>query len=263
MTATQDEPWKTRAREVAEARLGKRAWNILSATGQVVREFIDNEGLTRAAAVSYYTALSFAPLILLLLTVISWFSIGGQQRLVDEISSLVGTQAAELAELVIQNADKEAQTSRGASWFGLGALLFSAAAVFGQLQRSLNHVWSVEATPSSGVLSWILSRMVSMGMVVAVAFLLTVSLAISAALSFLRQYSMEILGDVWAWEALSNLVSFAILTTLFAGMFRVLPDVRLRWRDVWLGGAATSVLFVIGKWGVAMLAPRHTSLRMT
>lgn len=225
-----------------------RSLRVIKFGWRVVRDFRDDEGLTRSAALSYYTALSFAPLVLLLLTVLGWYDTRAQALLVQEISALVGPQAGELADLVIDSAQESGSTDVG--WFGLVALLFSAAAVFGQLQDALNRVWSVEAKPSLGLLSWLVTRIVSMGMVVGVVFLLTVSLAVSTALSFLQKASVDLIGEAWVWEILANLVSLALLATLFAAMFRVLPDVRLRWRDVWLGAGATAALFVVGKWAV-------------
>jgi membrane protein len=210
---------------------------------------LDHHPFQSAAAISYYTLLALAPLLLVVLAmaglVFGREAVEGQ--LVDEIRGLTGEQGARVVEIVIQNASSTPQ--RGPSLVaGIVVLLIGASGVFLQLQTALNTIWQVEAAPRANSLwRFVRHRLVSMAMVFVVGFLLLVSLVISAALSAINAHYATRLPWPLAWEALNACASLLVITVLNAMIFKFLPDVRLRWRDVWLGALVTAVLFTAGK----------------
>jgi membrane protein len=221
------------------------AWSILR---RGVQEFVDDDATTLAGALAFYTALALAPLVLIVIKVAGILDPQAQQHVIDQIGGFVGAEAGKSVAAVIQAAERNQRTGTVAAVLGLATLAFSATGVFGQLQSSLNRIWDVRAKPAHGVWiwTWLRKRVLSFGMLLSIAFLLLVSLVISAGLSAV--FSRE----TWAWGAVNAVVSLALFTALFALMFRYLPDVRIEWRDVWTGAAVTAVLFSIGRFAIAL-----------
>lgn len=208
--------------------------------------------MAHAAAVAFYTVLSFAPLVLLLATVGGLLGNGAQYELMSFFERQAGPGAGEVAEEVLQTA-KEDRAS-GSTWQWListGMLLFTASAVFAQLQLSMNRIWNVEAAPGRGVWRWIRKRLISMGMIVSVLFILLVGLVVSSVLDQLAPEDAGVVSRI-----VSFLVSLIIYTALFALVYRIMPDVKLAWRDVALGAVVTAILFAIGKFGISMYLDR-------
>jgi membrane protein len=207
-----------------------------------------------AAAIAYYTLLALAPLLLIVLAmagaVFGRDAVAG--RLVEEIQHLVGVQGARVVEIVVENASETDE--RGFSLVaGVVVLLIGASGVFLQLQTALNTIWEVEAAPRSYALGkFVRHRLVSMAMVFVVGFLLLVSLVISAALSAINAHYSTLLPWPAAWQTLNDCASLFVITLLNALIFKFLPDVRLRWRDVWLGAFVTAVLFTLGKSAIGL-----------
>lgn len=215
-----------------------RGWFIAK---QTLGDFSEDECMSLAGALSFYTALSLAPLLVILLRIASMLGESTQQKLVEQIQGVVGPQAGETIKSIIQSASQQPGWGSVMGIVSLLVLLFSASGVFAQLQSSLNHIWDVEPKPSGGVWGWLRKRLVSAGMVIALAFVLIVSLVASAAISMLLP------GGGWMWDLVNLAVSLAVFTLLFAIIFKYLPDVKVQWRDVWVGAAVTAVLFAIGK----------------
>jgi membrane protein len=202
-----------------------------------------------AASLSYYTAISIAPLLIVIIAIAGLFA-GTQQaqtQLVGQIQGLVGAEGAKVVQTVIDNADRPSVASV-AGLISLVMLLWGASNVFAELQASLNRIWGVETQHGQGVLVTLKDRFFSFAMVVVMGFLLLVSLVVSAVLSALGNYLSGLLpgGDL-LWQVLNFLISFAVITLLFGLMFKVLPDAKSAWRDIWLGAAVTALFFVIGK----------------
>jgi membrane protein len=201
------------------------------------------------AALSYYTVLSLAPLLIVVLTVVG-IALGKQAargEIVGQLQSMLGQQGARAIETVITNADKPA-TGTVASILGLITLFIGASGVFAELRDSLNRIWDVPAKESSGVVSMIRQRFLSFGMVLAIGFLLLVSLVISAALTAEGKFMGGVMPiPPFVLETVNLVVSIGFITVLFALIFRFLPDERVPWKDVWLGAFMTSLLFTIGK----------------
>lgn len=213
------------------------------------REFSEDDALTLSAALAFYTALSLAPLLLVLLWVASLLGEGTQQQLVAQLQQVVGPQASAVIGTVVENARSRPSAASVAGLVSLIAVLFSAAGVFAQLQHALNVVWNVQpSTQEGGTWGWIKKRLLSMGMVLLFGILLIASIVASTVLTTLTSSLQGIVpGASILWYMLDAALSLALFTVLFAAIFKVLPDAKTAWRDVWWGAFATALLFAIGK----------------
>ncbi len=213
-------------------------------------EWRDDKANRLAAALAYYTMLSLAPLLVIVVSV-AGFVFGDQAakgEISDQMSSLVGPSAADMIQTAIAQAGN---TGAGiiATIIGVVALLFGASGVFAQLQDALNTVWEVQPKPGSGLKATAKKRVTAMTMVLGIGFLLLVSLVISAAVSALNTYMSDLLpGADFLWTIVNFAISFGIITLLFAMIYKILPDVQISWKDVWIGAAMTALLFTIGKY---------------
>ena len=216
------------------------------------KDWLDDKAPRLAAALSYYTAFSLPPLLVLLVG-IGGFVLGTdlvQERLMNQIGQLVGDDSALLLDQAVS--DAESSGSGAAVVIGIGALLLGATGVFGQLQDALNTIWEARRQKAGGIWHLIRSRLLSLAAVFGTAFLLLVSLAVSAAIGGI----IEMAGQVDTLEpflvGIDLITSTAMITVLFALMFKFLPDVEIAWRDVWFGAFVTALLFVIGKFGIGL-----------
>jgi membrane protein len=174
-----------------------------------------------------------------------------QNALEGQIGNLMGPAGREQVATILAQAHLPGSKGIIATALGIGALLLGATGAFGQLQAALNRAWEVKPDPAQGGLrSFLLKRVFSFGMVLGVAFLLLVSLVVSAALSALGNALGGALPgglDEWVGQLLNLAVSYAVITLLFATIFKVLPDAKAPWRDIWPGAAVTALLFTVGK----------------
>lgn len=214
-----------------------------------------------SAAVSFYTLFSLAPITIIAVTVAGIFlgKDAANHQLELQITQLVGPASAEM----IQSAAKASQ-SQGNSGIstavGIALLIVGATTVFGQLQNSLNSIWGVRAKPSQrGWVVLLLQRLVSFAMVLTVGFLLLVSLVLSTVLtSALEHFPGSLLGSETFLKAVDMGVGLVVISILFALLFKILPDVIVRWRDVWLGAVVTAALFTIGRYLIALYLGHST-----
>ncbi|MCB0168373.1 MAG: YihY/virulence factor BrkB family protein [Anaerolineae bacterium] len=216
---------------------------------QTFSEWQEDKASRLAAALAYYTVFSLAPLVIIIVSLISFFfdQQTAGQYLVDQTQSLVGRQNGELIQSIIQN-NSQPSTSLVATLIGLGTLLFGATGVFAQLQDSLNTVWGVAPRPDKGLMLTIKTRFTSLTVVLGIGFLLLVSLVVSIVLSALNNHLLGWVPDYLAMGQILNfLISFGVITLLFAMIFKLLPDVEIEWGDVWMGATVTALLFVLGK----------------
>lgn len=233
----------------------KTLWAILKETGV---DWSKDNATRLAAALAYYTVLSIAPLLVLAIAVagLVFGEEAAKGQIASELAAVVGPQAGEGIQTVIKHAESPEAGTLG-SILGLVALLFGASGVFGELQSSLNTIWEVEPKPGRGVWGMLRQRFFSFSMVLGVAFLLLVSLVLSAALSGLGKFLEGTLpGGEVVWQVLNFAVSIGVITTLFALLFKVVPDAKVQWRDVWMGAAVTAVLFTIGKLALGLYLGR-------
>lgn len=216
---------------------------------EVVKNWSSDDAPRMAAALAYYTTFSVGPLLLISIAVagLVFDPDSARREILKELSGLVGSQGAEAVATVVENASRNPSRSVLMSIVGAVVLLFGASGVFGELQTSLNRIWKVERKKGRGVLGWLKDRFLNFTMVVGIAFVLLVSLVVSAALQALGGVVEGWFGDELLMKALYAVASFGVLTALFALIFKVVPDARTKWSDLWLGAGITAALFTVGK----------------
>jgi len=226
------------------------------------REFSADGCASLAAALSYYTIFSLPPFLVLLLLVLGAVLDPEDVRgaLEGQIQGLVGPSGGEIARTLLQQAELPGRGGLVATLLGAGALLLGATGAFGQLQVAMNRVWEVQPDPEQGGLwNFLGKRAFSMLLILGVAFFLLVSLAVSAAMSMVGERAAGALPSGLSEPVLHAIhlaISFGVITLLFGAMLRYLPDVELRWRDVWVGAVVTALLFVIGKFAIGLYLGR-------
>jgi membrane protein len=206
------------------------------------------------AALAYYTVFSLVPFLVVVIAVIGlvFGEVAAQSAILSQIAELVGEQTAAAIKDMIQRADQPS-TGLFATAVAVATLLIGASGVFGQLQDALNTVWGVEPKEGRGVWGFIKDRFLSFVAVLGTGFLLLVSLILSSALSALGKWFNGLLPlPEIVLQVMNFAVSFVIITGLFALIFKVLPDAKVAWRDVWIGAALTSALFTIGKFALGV-----------
>lgn len=225
----------------------RRAKGVLSVVKQAASEFSDDDAMSHGAALAFYTALSLAPLLLLLVWIGGMLGPETEQQLIEQLVGLIGPQGAETIKMILDGAE-EPSLGNLAGIAGFGTLLLSATGVFGQLQHALNVIWDVEPKPKQGVWGLIRKRLLSLGMVLTIGFLLMVSMAASAALSAVINLMQGVLpGTELVWRLADIALSVLLFAVGFGTIYKLLPDVKIAWRDVWFGGFVTAALFTAGK----------------
>lgn len=220
-----------------------RRANIGTLPLALLRRFIDAEVVTHAAALAFYAVLSLAPLMLLMLWLTA-SSTAAQTAVIGQIGLLVGPEAQAVARTILQHAQAMPDTGSLAGWWSIGLLVVGASAVFAQLQDALNRIFRTDATALAGIWNWLRKRLLSMGLLLAVGFLLVVSLTVSTLLELT-------IGRFLEGEAqLAVIAGLVVYTLAFAFMYRYLPDRRVRWPLALGGGALTAALFLAGRAGI-------------
>lgn len=215
---------------------------------QVITIWSDANASAMGAAVAFYTIFAIAPLFILVLALagVMFGHTAAQNELFGQIEGLVGKNGSQAIESILNAADRP-KASLLATVIGFIALFVGASSVFIQLQQSLNAIWNVRPR-SSGVRNFIRHRLLSFAALLAIGFLLLVSLIISAALDAAEKWMSGITpGSAILWNIIDLAVSLGIITLLFAMMFKILPDVIITWRNVWIGSFITALLFTVGK----------------
>lgn len=208
------------------------------------------------AALAYYTVFSLAPLILVLLAVLGLIfrndPAGAWEKVTRQLSYFLDRSALDVIQGIAQKASQPGK-SVVATTIGIALALFGASGVFGQLQDALNTIWGVKAKPGAGIWGFLRARFLSFGMVAGVCFLLLVSMTVESLLKGFSHYVQAHLPGGFAVAISVYLIfDFAVVTFLFAMIFRYLPDAKIRWRDVWVGAAITALLFALGKWALGL-----------
>lgn len=226
-------------------------WKLLTDT---FTEWNEDKPFQLAAALSYYTLFSLAPLLIIAMAVagLVFGREATQHQIASTIQGMVGPQGAQAIQALIQSASTPSSGIL-ATLIGVVTLLLGAGGVVGQLQDSLNTIWGVAPKPELGLMGLLRVRILSFGMVLGIGFLLLVSLVISAALTaFLQFVGGASIGESFLWHGIEFLVSFGLITLLFALIYKVLPDVHMAWKDVGIGAAMTALLFTLGKFLIGL-----------
>lgn len=232
-----------------EGELRMPALAILRMFGTALRAWWDDDAVRLGASLAYYTLFAIAP-ILLVATAIAGIVFGAEAvrgEIVGQLDGLIGREGARAVQSLLEGASQR-RTGMLATVFGSIAFVVAATGAFLELQSALNTIWRVKVNPGTNFKAFVLDRVRSFGLVVAIGFLLMVSLAVTAALAALNGWLARYAPTVpLLWSGVSMVVSLVVTTGLFSLLFRFLPDVHLRWRDVMTGALATAVLFTIGQ----------------
>lgn len=235
---------------------GKFQWkDIISLLKESYQEWNSDNPFVMSAAMSYYTIFSLPGLLMIVVTVAGYFF--GEKAVEGEIetqiSSMIGKEAAASVETMIANAGAN-ENSFWAGLIGIATLVFGATGVFYQLQQALNTIWEVETKKEAGIKKLIFDRVSSFGIILIIGFLLLISLVLTAALSALSDFITKHISDylIYVFYVAEFLLSYGIITLLFAMIYKVLPDVEIKWKTVWTGAMVTAALFVIGKFALGL-----------
>ncbi len=230
----------------------KDMWEL---TKETYKNWNEDEPFRLSAIVAYYAIFSLPALMIIIISVAG--IIFGEKAVQGEVSAqiggMIGKDAASSVETMIANSHAEGNTII-ATIIGIATLLFGATGVFYHLQISLNHIWNVKPAPDQGIKKLLMDRATSLGVVIAIGFLLLISLLLTSALSAFSVWISGNLPDfmVYLFFIIEFVISFGVITVLFAMIFKILPDVQIKWRTVWVGAGITALLFVIGKFALGI-----------
>jgi membrane protein len=211
-----------------------------------------------SGALSFFTIFSLAPLLIIVLFVVEsvWGaqSINAQNRILAEIAELTGPDGREMVRIMLESSQRPGSGGLIATLLGIGALLFGATGVFVQLKGALNSIWDIERRGGGlGIKRYFFSRLLSFGLILVVGFLLLVSLIVSAAITALDEFVVGLSPQLhFLMRGINIVVDLGVVTTLFAMIYKFLPDADIAWRDVWVGALITAVLFDIGKFLISL-----------
>ncbi|MBX7156869.1 MAG: YihY/virulence factor BrkB family protein [Verrucomicrobiae bacterium] len=238
--------------------LSVRLFSLLKET---IKEWIKDRAATKSAALAFYTIFSLAPLVIIAIALAGTFfgKEHAREELYHQVEQLIGSDGAHIINRVLTHT--QMHSGGLAATLGFIIMFFGASAVFSQLQNSLNSIWHIERPPQHTFIKFIRIRFLSFIMVIIIGILLLASLIISTILSVMHYYFQE-----WwpktdlIWQIVNLGVSFALITLLFAMIFKILPDVVIRWSDVWLGAAISAFLFTIGKFLIGLYLSHSTAV---
>ncbi len=213
-------------------------------------EWNDKDPFRQSAVIAYYAIFSIPGLLVLIISIAGYF-FGAEsvnKNILEQISGAMGHEtAAQISEILIKST--EAKSTFWGSLIGITILLVGSTAVFVELQKTLNSIWHVEVIPKTGILTILKARLFSFGLILAIAFLLMVSLVVSTGLSgmgnWIRSHAYG--NMIVIFNVVNFLFSLAVISILFALMFKILPDAKIKWKHVWLGSVVTGILFTIGQ----------------
>jgi membrane protein len=227
--------------------LVRKFWLIVL---QSFTEFLNDHALKFSASLSYYTVFSIGPVLIIMISLAGIFfgKDAVEGKIYSQLSGLLGSAAALQIENIIRNIE-QSQFTRSGAILGLAILFAGATGVFTEMQDSINYIWSIKAKPKKSLVKFILDRLISFCLVITFGFILMVSLAIHALVDLLEDKLKMVFDEatVFIFQGFNYIVLFIIISTLFAIIFKVLPDAKVRWRDVYVGAVFTAVLFLIGK----------------
>lgn len=231
-------------------KLRKRSKNLAVLLKDTFTQWLEREPFRGSAVIAFYTIFSLPGLLVIIINITGYFY--GEEavtnRISAEVGEMIGSQTAQDVEAIIASAGQN-DDSTMASLVGIATMIFGATGVFYQLQQTLNLIWEVKPQPKQKIVKLVMDRIFSFGLILAVGFLLLVSLALSAILSVLSEWVSYYFSGAFnfLFRILDFSLSLAVITFLFGAIFKFLPDAEVRWKDVWVGALVTAILFVIAK----------------
>ena len=228
----------------------KSLWTILKKT---VQGFSDDKVTRLSAALSYATIFSFAPFILVIITIGAFFTQDLEGELFGELSMFLGADVAQTLQDVVHNA-QIANTSSLSKIIGVGVILFSATTIFTSIQESLNTIWGIKPKPKKGWLKLIKNRLLSFSVIIALGFILLVTMSTSSIIGLMNERLMAYLPDVTVilFKVIGIILNIAVTASIFLLIFKVLPDAKIKFRDITIGAAVTTVLFLVGQYAISI-----------
>ena len=226
-------------------------WALLR---QAVLAWVDDDAASKGAALAYYTLFSLAPLLLIVISVagLVFGADAARGEIFGQLQGLLGSAGAAAVQQLLESVQQPAE-GWWATALGLALMLLGATSVFAELQNTLDRIWRAPARPAGGFWLLLRARVLSFGMVLGLGFLLMVSLLLSAAVSAAQRWWSPALAHWDGWITLLNLGStFALVTLMFAMIYKVMPRVRIEWSDVWVGAIFTACLFTVGRLGLGL-----------
>ena len=223
---------------------------VFSFLKHVIHEFIDDKALKFSASLSYYTIFSIAPFLAIIIAFTSFFfnkeSIQGE--LYPQINQLVGHDAALQIQQMITNIHVS-KNSGFATVVSFIVLIVGATGIFSEIQDSINHIWGLKSKPKRGLIKMVLNRLISFSLIISLGFLLMVSLLLNTVVGAMSKQLLKLLpsNGVYLVDILNDCLMFILLSLLFGIIFKVLPDAKIKWKDVMVGAITTAILFMIGK----------------
>ena len=221
---------------------------------QSVLAWVDDDAASKGAALAYYTLFSLAPLLLIVISVagLVFGADAARGEIFGQLQGLLGTPGAAAVQQLLESVQQPAKGWWGTA-LGLALMLLGATSVFAELQNTLDRIWRAPARPAGGLWQLLRARVLSFGLILGLGFLLMVSLLLSAAVSAAQRWWSPALADWDGWVTLLNLGStFALVTLMFAMIYKVMPRVRIEWSDVWVGALVTACLFTLGRLGLGL-----------
>jgi len=217
--------------------------------------FSDHKVTKLSASLAYYTTFSLGPLLIVIIFIAGKFfgTEAVQGSIYTQMKSFIGPNAAEQIQTIIKHAAISGK-SGVAAIIGVITLLIGATTVFGEIQDSINSIWGVKAKPKAGITKLVMTRLLSFGMIASLGFLLLVSLAVTAIVESIGKRLEHMFPDVAVivLYIVNLIITLGVTTILFAIIFKVLPDIRIKWKAIWPGAIATSILFMIGKFLISL-----------
>jgi membrane protein len=238
-----------------------RLKNVVAVLRETISQWIDDDASRLAASLAFYTLLSIAPLIVVAIAVagLAFGEEAARGQIASEVGAVVGRDAGNAIQSLVANA-KTPSSGILSSVVGVSVLLVGASGVFNELQTAMNAIWEVKPKPGRGIRGVIRDRFFSLTMVLGVAFLLLVSLVISAGLAAAGRFFAERLpGGEAIWQVANFAISLGITTLLFALTFKIVPDAKIHWHEVWVGALVTATLFNLGKLLLALYIGRSAT----
>ena len=226
---------------------------LLRVLKEAAYEWVDDGAMRLSSSLAYYAIFSLAPLLVIVVSIAGFFfgEDAARGEMAHQIAALAGRGAGEAIQAAVQSSAAQKTTGVLATVAGMALLLFGASTVFAELKDALNTVWGVVVKPGRPFLTLVHDRFFSFSIVLAVGFLLLVSLVISVLLAALSTYmSGRIQLPPLVWQAWDFSISFAVISGLFGMIFKLLPNVHIGWRDVWLGAVCAALLFTLGKFAI-------------
>jgi membrane protein len=225
------------------------------------KEWNAKDPFRQSAVIAYYAIFSIPGLLVLIVAITGYFFTKDvvSQNILNQITATFGANVAQQTKLMLLNAGQTKETILG-SIIGVGILLVGASGVFVALQKTLNEIWKVKASDQKGIIVMLKNRLFSFGLILAIAFLLLISLVISTALAAIGEWIRMDTSEVFVilFNCINFVVSLIIISFLFALIFKILPDAEIKWKHVWLGSVLTGLLFTIGKTALAFYFGKAT-----